>query len=75
MKNILFLLFPIVLLNVSFAQEYSSQTPKKNINNAIYYQEFLSFASDKPGLSRVDVYVQVPYKNVQFIKSTRGIYR
>ena len=72
MKKVLFLLFPIVLLNVSFAQEYSSQMPKKNINNAIYYQEFLCFASEKPGLSRVDVYIQVPYKNVQFIKSSEG---
>jgi len=72
MKNILFLFLSIVFFNTSFAQENYSEIPKKNINNAIYYQEFLSFASDKPGLSRVDVYVQVPYKNVQFIKSSEG---
>ena len=72
MKKILFLFLSIIFFNLSFAQDNYSESPKKNINNAIYYQEFLSFASDKPGLSRVDVYVQVPYKNVQFIKSNEG---
>ena len=38
----------------------------------MYYQEFLNAESDKPGLSRIDVFIQVPYKNVQFVKSNKG---
>ena len=72
MKVILVLLFSIIIIDGSFAQEYTSQSPKKDIKDAIYFQEFLGFSSDKPGLSRVDVFVQVPYKNVQFIKSSEG---
>ena len=72
MKTILIIFLSIFIFDGSFAQEYSTQSSKKNINDAIYYQEFLSFNSDKPGLSRLDVYIQVPYKNVQFIKSSEG---
>ncbi|MDP2365343.1 MAG: GWxTD domain-containing protein, partial [Ignavibacteria bacterium] len=72
MKAILFLLFSIIIIGGSFAQENSSQSSKKKLKDAIYFQEYLSFSSEKPGLSRVDVFVQVPYKNVQFIKSREG---
>lgn len=33
-----------------------------------FYFDVLSFASDQPGLSRVDVYTDVPYEVLQFIK-------
>lgn len=37
-----------------------------------YYQDFLSFASDQEGKSRVDIFIQVPYTGIQFIKSSSG---
>lgn len=63
----------IFLLNVSsFAQKEPYTVNKKNLGDAIYYQDFVNFFSDKPGLTRVDVFIQVPYKNVVFIKSGEG---
>jgi len=72
MKIIIILLVSIFIIDGSFSQENPLLSPKKNIKDAIYYQDFLSFASDKAGISRVDVFVQVPYKNVQFLKSNQG---
>lgn len=37
-----------------------------------YFQEFLNFRSDKEGLTRVDIYIQLPYRSIQFIKSPQG---
>jgi GWxTD domain-containing protein len=62
----------IVLLTAINAQDNTSKTHQKNITEAVYFQDFVNYASDKDGLSRVDIYVQVPYKNVRFIKSPQG---
>jgi GWxTD domain-containing protein len=35
-----------------------------------FYQDFLNFASDKKGLTRLDIFIQVPYENIQFIKQS-----
>ena len=34
-----------------------------------YYQEFLCFSSGKENLTRVDVFIQVPYSEIQFVKN------
>ncbi len=71
--KIFFLVLIYLSLNVSgFSQDNPGNQSKLNGKEAIYYQDFVNMASDKPGLSRVDIYIQVPYKNVQFIKSSKG---
>ncbi len=60
----------IFALNI-FAQGNNKET-KKSLKDAVYYQDLVNVKSEKPGLSSVDVYIQVPYKNVQFIKSSQG---
>jgi GWxTD domain-containing protein len=71
--KIFFLVLIYVSLNVTgFSQDNPDNQSKLNGKEAIYYQDFVNMASDKPGLSRVDIYIQVPYKNVQFIKSSKG---
>lgn len=72
MKRIALILFCLSLTLNLYAQDNIGEKTKKNINDAVYYQEFLNAGSDKPGLSRVDVFIQVPYKNVNFIKSNQG---
>jgi len=72
MKNIFFILICLLFTINQFAQENVGEPNKKNINEAVYYQEFLNAESDKLGLSRIDVFIQVPYKNVQFVKSNQG---
>jgi len=72
MKKI-FLIFICLSFSVmQFAQENSSDKKQKSILEAIYYQDLINLASGKPPLSRVDIFIQVPYKNVQFIKSNKG---
>jgi len=69
MKFLFFsILFAALCLNI-LAQD---NTPKKSITKAVYFQDFVNFASDKPGFTRVDVFIQVPYKSVQFVKSNKG---
>lgn len=67
----LFVLSFVFAANI-FGQENISNESKKNIKDAVYFQDYVNFASDKPGLSRVDVFIQVPYKNVKFVKSNQG---
>ena len=71
MKKIFLTLICLSLVNY-YAQDNLGEKNQKNIKAAVYYQEFLNALSDKPGLSRVDVFIQVPYKNVQFLKSNEG---
>lgn len=70
----IFLFSLMLVLNVSniFSQENNTSKVNKSILDAIYYQDYVNFLSDKPGLSKVDVFIQVPYKNVQFVKSSQG---
>lgn len=72
MKMFLFsIIFVFSIANI-FAQENNSTKVNKSILDAIYYQDYINFSSDKPGLSKVDIFIQVPYKNVQFVKSNQG---
>ena len=68
LSALLFLLVQIIL----FSQENPGTNTKKNILDAIYFQDYVNFGPAKPGLSKVDVFIQVPYKNVQFVKSNEG---
>jgi GWxTD domain-containing protein len=72
MKKIFLILICLFLTVDQFAQDNIGEPNQKKIGDAVYYQEFLNAASDKDGLSRLDVFIQVPYKNVQFLKSNKG---
>jgi GWxTD domain-containing protein len=62
-----------ILLSVSiFAQQEPFSINKKSFGETVFYKDFLNFFSNKSGLTRVDVFVQVPYKNIQFVKSSEG---
>ncbi|HEY6437159.1 MAG TPA: hypothetical protein VIY47_11270, partial [Ignavibacteriaceae bacterium] len=68
MKKIIFCCL-IVISRITFAQiENYSQKPELIIK---YYQDFLGFkGSDSK--TRLDVFIQVPYNAVQFIKTGQG---
>ena len=72
MKSLLLLVLSFVFTASIIAQDNIPTEPKKNISDAVYFQDYVSFASEKPGLSRVDIFIQVPYKNVKFVKSNQG---
>ncbi len=62
-----------ILISVSaFPQFEKNQRQNSNVTRTHYYLDFLNFKSDQNGMTRVDVFVQVPYTEVQFVKSANG---
>lgn len=51
---------------LTFAQEETSKY--KGFQRVRYYQDFLNFRSTKAGLTRLDVFIEVPYNEIQFVK-------
>jgi GWxTD domain-containing protein len=68
--TVIFLSLLIILPGV--AQVEFSESKKANLNKSGYYQDFLNFASNEHGKSRLDVFIQVPYSQVQFLKAEDG---
>ena len=50
----------------TWAQEEMNKD--KRIAKVKYYQDFLNFRSAKPGMTRLDVFIEVPYNEIQFVK-------
>jgi len=46
----------------------TAQIPSEYASEPIFYFEAVSYASEQPGKARVDVYVQVPYQELRFVK-------
>lgn len=42
------------------------------VNQPKYYQDFLNFESERENMTRLDVFIQVPYSAVQFIRGGVG---
>jgi GWxTD domain-containing protein len=64
--------FFMLLLQSLSAQVESNYGKKPYDLNPKYYQDFLSFASDEEGKTRVDIFIQVPYTEIQFVKTPGG---
>jgi GWxTD domain-containing protein len=67
----------IFLLAFLFGSVYAQQvenlkTPKWPEGKSKYFQDILSFASDQDNMTRVDVFIQVPYSEIQFLKTGEG---
>lgn len=71
MNKIVFIVVLFFLTSLSFAQEKKDKNQIFS-SEAVYFQDFLSYESKREGMTRVDVYIQVPYKSIQFIKSPQG---
>jgi GWxTD domain-containing protein len=62
--------FLFLFLAVSvYAQVENSVKPGPGQPRANFFLDALSFKSDTPGETRLDIFVQVPYTEIQFIKS------
>jgi hypothetical protein len=66
MKKTLFVVLFTVALCTSFAQEEKNKD--KSFVKVKYYQDFLNFRSSKLGMTRLDIFIQVPYNEIQFVK-------
>lgn len=65
-KIIIILIFSagVIYSQTNYSKLYSS-------NRVKYFQDYLNFMDDD-GQSRVDLFIQVPFKEIQFIKSSKG---
>jgi GWxTD domain-containing protein len=66
--KLLIIIFIFLTVSLS-AQVENSIKPGHSQPRANFYLDILNFNSDKAGESRVDIFVQVPYTEVQFIKA------
>ncbi len=72
MKYLNLILF-FCILNFSItAQDKNPSINKTQFMEATYFQDFVNFYSGSGSTSRVDIFIQVPYKNLQFLKSNQG---
>ncbi|MDY0082104.1 MAG: GWxTD domain-containing protein [Ignavibacteriaceae bacterium] len=72
MKYLNLILFFSILNFSMTAQDKNSSINKKQFMEATYFQDFVNFYSGSGSTSRVDIFIQVPYKNLQFVKSNQG---
>lgn len=68
--KVIAVLIVFALAGNNFGQvENSAKFSQQRFN---YYQDFLNFSSEESNQSRLDIFVQVPYAEVQFVKSSSG---
>lgn len=63
--------FLLLLTANTFPQDKSNYESKFN-PKAKFYEDYLNFESTEPGKTRLDVFIQVPYSEIQFIKTSAG---
>ena len=65
--TLLFVFF--IFLFIANAQVENANKSKEYIGEPKYYIDYLNFKGKEKGKTRLDVFVQVPYKIIQFVKS------
>jgi len=68
MKIILLIILFITSVQGAFAQFEDVNKERENIRPK-YYQDFLNFQSSKPGMTRLDIFIEVPYSAMHFVKT------
>jgi GWxTD domain-containing protein len=58
----------LLLFVITTPAQVETSTPQQNKQPG-YFQDFLNYISDEPGMTRVDVFIQVPYSEIQFVLS------
>jgi GWxTD domain-containing protein len=69
MKKILVVILFVAAICSVLAQVDESRKDKGYLKIK-YYQDFLNFRSSKSGMTRLDVFIEVPYNEIQFVKQT-----
>lgn len=66
------IIFSVLILAYLSVPGQVETTFKNKQRETVYYQDFLNFAGDKANQTRVDIFIQVPYSEIQFVKSDKG---
>ncbi len=69
MKTILLPVLIFILSGWAFAQDPNPLSKRTQTNAVAFYYDVLNFASSDTALTRVDVFLQVPFNKVQFYKA------
>lgn len=68
MRKILFLIFFSICLLPVFAQTETAFSRDRSGGTPKYFEEILDFSSGREKTTRVDVFIQLPYTSIQFVK-------
>ncbi|MGH2568095.1 MAG: hypothetical protein ACRDGA_07115, partial [Bacteroidota bacterium] len=68
MKRGLLLYTSAAMLTLGFAHVSFGQNPSEASGEPIFFFEAVSYASEQPGKARIDLYVQIPYEELSFVK-------
>lgn len=72
MKSLFKIICCFLLVAVVFAQPGKQDKQIKFNPKAKIFEDYLNFASIESGKTRLDVFVQVPYSEIQFVKASAG---
>jgi len=64
-------IFIILFLSVSLLAQVENRVEKTGTLPVFFY-DLLIYKSTQPSKTRVDIYIEVPYKVIQFVKSAKG---
>lgn len=68
------ILFLLMAVTIPFYSQTNTPTPEQDLMGFLpkFNYEALNYYSEEPGKTRVDVYVEVPFLGIQFLKSDNG---
>lgn len=72
MKSLFKIICCLLLATTVFAQPEKQDKEIKFNPKAKFFEDYLNFASTEAGKTRLDVFIQVPYSEIQFVKTTTG---
>ena len=72
MKYILNIIAILIAFQTVRAQVEAADHPDETRSLPKFYQDFLNFYSPDSATTRVDAFIQVPYNQIQFVKSDKG---
>ncbi len=68
MKTVMKIAIVLLFFSSLFAQENNEEKEKYYSTAPNFYLDVLNYKGDEEGKTRVDVFMQVPYSNIQFVK-------
>jgi GWxTD domain-containing protein len=72
MNNLIKLFLVLLFFQSVYAQVETADKPDETRSLPKFYQDFLNFYSPDSNKTRVDAFIQVPYNQMQFVKSDKG---
>lgn len=72
MKTLIKIVLLLLVFQTVRAQVEIADNPDETRSLPKFYHDFLNFYSPDSGMTRLDAFIQVPYVQIQFVKSDKG---